>query len=144
MVTRRSTDCTICPTAEDTFWSRNFAMRPYVQEGHSYSDYQPAYRYGWESYGRHAGRNWGETEPELRPLTSELNHLLADLRRRFGEALKHFSEALSLSGPQADIQLRIGNCQTFLPPTPPVVLAPAPVVAYPVCPALPPYPYYCR
>ncbi len=27
---------------------------------------------------------------------------------------------------------------------PPVVVAPAPVYAYPVCPALPPYPYYCR
>ncbi|MGH6824760.1 hypothetical protein [Methyloceanibacter sp.] len=27
---------------------------------------------------------------------------------------------------------------------PPVVMAPAPVYAYPVCPALPPYPYYCR
>jgi hypothetical protein len=24
------------------------------------------------------------------------------------------------------------------------VVAPAPVYAYPVCPALPPYPYYCR
>jgi len=30
------------------------------------------------------------------------------------------------------------------PPVAPVVVAPAPVVAYPVCPALPPYPYYCR
>ncbi|MFZ0397037.1 MAG: hypothetical protein WAM06_03215 [Methyloceanibacter sp.] len=30
------------------------------------------------------------------------------------------------------------------PPVAPVVVAPAPMVAYPVCPALPPYPYYCR
>src|SRR5262245_8112827 len=32
------------------------------------------------------------------------------------------------------------------PPVAPVVVAPAPVVTpvYPVCPALPPYPYYCR
>ena len=30
------------------------------------------------------------------------------------------------------------------PPVAPVYVAPAPVVAYPVCPALPPYPYYCR
>jgi hypothetical protein len=29
-------------------------------------------------------------------------------------------------------------------PPPPVVVAPAPVYAYPTCPALPPYPYYCR
>jgi hypothetical protein len=35
----------------------------------------------------------------------------------------------------------------YAPPVvaaPPVVVAPAPVYAYPVCPALPPYPYYCR
>ena len=55
----------IDPTAEDTFWSRNFGSRPYVEKGRSFGDYRPAYRYGWESYGRNAGRNWDEAEPEL-------------------------------------------------------------------------------
>ena len=53
----------IDPTAEDAYWMANHRSRPYYEEGRSYTDYQPAYRYGWESYGRHAGRNWDEVEP---------------------------------------------------------------------------------
>jgi hypothetical protein len=55
----------IDPTAEEAYWSENYNSRPYVEAGRSYSDYQPAYRYGWESYGRHGGRNWDEIEADL-------------------------------------------------------------------------------
>jgi|KBSMisStandDraft_5_1062788.scaffolds.fasta_scaffold40595_6 hypothetical protein len=40
------------PTVEDTYWQENYRSRPYVQSGRAYSDYRPAYRYGWESAGR--------------------------------------------------------------------------------------------
>jgi hypothetical protein len=56
----------IDPTAEDAYWSANYRARPYVTEGRSYADYQPAYHYGVVSYGQHAGRSWDEIEPAIR------------------------------------------------------------------------------
>ena len=37
------------PAAEDLYWKDNYASRPYVKPGTPYSEYQDAYRYGWES-----------------------------------------------------------------------------------------------
>ena len=37
------------PEAEDMFWRNNYMKRPYYRSTKTYSDYQPAYRYGWES-----------------------------------------------------------------------------------------------
>lgn len=50
---------------EDTFWRANFTIRPYYIVGESYEMYQPAYRYGWESYSIYHGRTFDEVEPEL-------------------------------------------------------------------------------
>ncbi len=55
---------TIDPTREDAYWRDNYASRPYV-EGASYDDFGPAYAYGVNSYGTHAGRAWEDVEPEL-------------------------------------------------------------------------------
>jgi hypothetical protein len=52
------------PTEEDAFWRDNYNSRPYAQ-GRSYDDLRPAYQYGWESRGRHAGRPWQEAENDL-------------------------------------------------------------------------------
>jgi hypothetical protein len=56
------------------------AINPTAEEGRPYSN-QSAYRYGWESYNRHVGRDCDAVEPELRsgweeaggesPLTSD-------------------------------------------------------------------------
>src|SRR3954470_12817572 len=40
------------PTAEDAYWRNNYSKRPYAAN-RSYDDLAPAYRYGWESRGRH-------------------------------------------------------------------------------------------
>src|SRR5438270_508214 len=48
----------IDPTVEDTYWRENYTSRPYYESGSSYDEYSPAYRYGWESRSRHAGRSW--------------------------------------------------------------------------------------
>ena len=56
----------IDPTAEDAYWSANFRSRPYVAEHWSYLEYQPAFRYGWESYHKHAGRPFEDVESDLR------------------------------------------------------------------------------
>ena len=55
------------PTVEREFWSRNFQSRPYYKSGKPYSEYEPAYRFGWESAGReeYAGKKFAEVEPEL-------------------------------------------------------------------------------
>lgn len=41
------------PTAEEQYWRGAYTDRPYVQPGAAYDDYAPAYRFGWESYGRY-------------------------------------------------------------------------------------------
>ncbi len=55
------------PTVEDAYWSRQYSTRPYFQEGQSYRDYEPAYRYGWESAARpeYRGRKFDDVEAEL-------------------------------------------------------------------------------
>ena len=53
------------PTVEDEYWSKNYASRPYIDKGADYEAYRPAYRYGWESYDRHAGKSFDDVEPQL-------------------------------------------------------------------------------
>ena len=55
----------IDPTVEEQYWSDNYRSRPYVTNGTDYKTYQPAYRYGWESFERYPGRSFDEVEPEL-------------------------------------------------------------------------------
>jgi len=56
----------IDPTAEDAYWRDQYSSRPYYEASHTYDDYQPAYRHGWESRARYADRSFDEVEPELR------------------------------------------------------------------------------
>jgi hypothetical protein len=55
------------PTVEGAYWSENYKTRPYYRNGQSYVDYEPGYRYGWESGARleYRGRKFGEVEGEL-------------------------------------------------------------------------------
>jgi hypothetical protein len=57
----------IDPTVEDAYWRENYTTRPYAEPGRTYDDYQPAYRAGYEGYGRYVGtgRTYDEVEPEL-------------------------------------------------------------------------------
>jgi uncharacterized protein YcfJ len=56
----------IDPTAEDTYWRENYSSRNYVDKGARWDDYQPAYRTGYEGYGRYQGRRFDEVESNLR------------------------------------------------------------------------------
>lgn len=56
----------IDPTVEDAYWQQNYTSRSYVEPGVTYEDYQPAYRTGYEGYGRYHGRHFDEVEPDLR------------------------------------------------------------------------------
>jgi hypothetical protein len=55
---------TIDPTLEEAHWSNSHATRPYAL-GHDYMTYQPAYRYGWESYSTYDSRSFEEMESDL-------------------------------------------------------------------------------
>jgi hypothetical protein len=55
------------PTIEREYWNRTFKDRPYYKPGKQYSDYEPAYRLGWESAkGQdYEGKEFDEVESEL-------------------------------------------------------------------------------
>ena len=57
---------TIDEAREDEYWRSNYASRPYVGQGEEYDAYRPAYKYGWEAYGRSEGRSFDEAEIDLR------------------------------------------------------------------------------
>lgn len=54
--------------AETKYWRDNHSTRLFVPTSvFGYDEYAPAYRYGWESFGRHgaAGRTFDSIEAEL-------------------------------------------------------------------------------
>jgi hypothetical protein len=51
---------------EDTYWKENWRARPYATADRGYDYYQPGYRYGFESAGKHRGRAWADSEDDLR------------------------------------------------------------------------------
>ena len=53
------------PTVETVYWRENYLKRPYVETGVLYPDYEPAYRYGWESYASYPGRDFESVEADL-------------------------------------------------------------------------------
>lgn len=58
---------TIDPQHEDQYWREHYADRPYVEAGTGYAAYQPAYRFGWESYQRYGRefRSFDEADAAL-------------------------------------------------------------------------------
>jgi hypothetical protein len=56
------------PTFEDEYWRGNYASRPYVEPDYDYTDYEPAYRTGYEGYSSHydQGVTYDQAEPALR------------------------------------------------------------------------------
>ncbi len=57
----------IDPTRETSYWRENYKNRPYYKQDRSFDDYEPAYRYGWESASRPENRNrkFDEVEGDL-------------------------------------------------------------------------------
>ena len=57
----------INPTDEDAYWQSNYRNASYYESGNEYADYSPAYRVGYEGYGRHAasGRDYNDVESDL-------------------------------------------------------------------------------
>ena len=55
----------IDPTVEDAYWRDTYVGRPYVKAGAEYREYQPAYRYGWETAARYPGKSFDDLEGEI-------------------------------------------------------------------------------
>jgi hypothetical protein len=53
------------PTAEDAYWRDEYAKQTYVDEGASYDDYGPAYRYGVASFTRMGERSFDDAQTDL-------------------------------------------------------------------------------
>lgn len=53
-------------STEESYWRENYRNRPYTDENRGFEDYEPGYRYGYESADRMGSRPWDEAEPELR------------------------------------------------------------------------------
>jgi hypothetical protein len=55
----------IDPTGETEYWKHHHSSRPYFNKDDKWDDYEPAYRYGWESHSRNAGKKFGDVENDL-------------------------------------------------------------------------------
>ncbi len=51
---------------DQSWWRDNFRDRPYATADRSFEDYEPGYRYAYESATRYRGRSWNDVEPDLR------------------------------------------------------------------------------
>jgi hypothetical protein len=55
----------INPTAEDAYWREQYRNEPYFNKSLSYDEYAPAYRTGYEAYGRYRGKRFDDVQAEL-------------------------------------------------------------------------------
>jgi hypothetical protein len=55
------------PVAEGDYWRESFRETPYYEAGAPYEDYEPGYRFGWETAAdpANSGLSFEELEPEL-------------------------------------------------------------------------------
>jgi hypothetical protein len=55
----------IDPTQENSYWEANYKTRRYVESSRPYSDYQDAYRYGWEYRLNNPNPKWNDVQAAL-------------------------------------------------------------------------------
>jgi hypothetical protein len=53
------------PTIEDAYWRENYYRAAYVDASRGYEYYQPAYRFGWESYSQFGERSFDKVDDQL-------------------------------------------------------------------------------
>lgn len=55
----------INPTEYDAHFQKHYQQAPYYSSGREWADYQPAYRYGYDTYGAHRGQRFEDVEDRL-------------------------------------------------------------------------------
>ena len=53
------------PTEYTTHFEKNDKTAPYYVSGSEWKDYEPAYKYGYDTYGQYQGRKFEEVESDL-------------------------------------------------------------------------------
>jgi hypothetical protein len=53
------------PTEEDAYWRDQYVRETYYVKDHTYDDYAPAYRTGYEARSRYAGKRFEDVESDV-------------------------------------------------------------------------------
>ena len=53
------------PTEYVTTLEQTYTSKPYYTPNYNWTDYKPAYQFGYDTYGRYRGRSFDEVEPDL-------------------------------------------------------------------------------
>ncbi len=91
----------INPTIESKYWLENHSHRPYSHSEFGYEEFEPAYRYGWESFGRQGqnattfeaveaelGRGWNQTKGQSRLAWDQAKQATRDAWNRVHNSAK--------------------------------------------------------
>jgi hypothetical protein len=75
---------------EEAFWSDQYQFRPYYRSGTTFADYEPAYRYGWESARRpeFKRRSFEDLEDELAAEWRRERNAVTDDWRLYRDAVR--------------------------------------------------------
>lgn len=89
------------PTNESEYWRKNYSTRPYAVGSTPYEQYEPAYRYGWDSYGTRGeqdsdfervetklGRDWDRVKGDSRLSWDEAKSATRDAWDRMKSAVR--------------------------------------------------------
>lgn len=53
------------PTEYQDHFKNTYRERPYFKSGLGWDDYQPAYQYGYDTYGQYRGQRFEDVEPRM-------------------------------------------------------------------------------
>ena len=71
------------PTEYTAYFENSYKNAPYYSTGRDWSDYQPAYQYGYDTYGQYRGQKFEDIEPQLE---RDWDNTRARSRLAWGEA----------------------------------------------------------
>ena len=71
------------PTEYNSYFEKSYRNAPYYSSGREWNDYQPAYRYGYDTYGQYRGQRFEDVEDKLE---RNWNEAKADSRLAWAEA----------------------------------------------------------
>lgn len=71
------------PTAYNSHFESNYQSAPYYKAGNEWKDYQPAYKYGYDTYGQYQGQRFEDVETNLE---QNWNATKADSRLAWSDA----------------------------------------------------------
>ena len=62
------------PTEYNAYFQREFKNLPHYTAGRAWTDYEPAYKYGYDTYGEYRGQPFDSVENDLQKKWDETRH----------------------------------------------------------------------